>query len=126
MPGMMGNMGYGQPAPGLFSGGGALPPQTSTEQPRLGPKESTFDFVGVSVCPRLRHKLLDAALPIEADPFDTICCKSLQPALSVVGHTPKEISGIKLSADWHCHDETCNSNKLTFLRRHAHAAAGPY
>ncbi|CAL5227111.1 g10020 [Coccomyxa viridis] len=46
MPGMMGNMGYGQPAPGLFSGGGALPPQTSTEQPRLGPKESTFDFVG--------------------------------------------------------------------------------
>jgi len=50
-PGMMGGMGYGQPAPGLFSGGGALPPQSSTEQPRAGPKESTFDFVGVSQNP---------------------------------------------------------------------------
>ena len=47
MPGVMGSTGYGQPAPGLFSGGGALPSQSSTEQPRPGPKESTFDFVGV-------------------------------------------------------------------------------
>ncbi len=61
---MMGSMGYGQPAPGLFSGGGALPSQTSTEQPRLGPKESTFDFVGVSRFSRLRYKLLAAAEPI--------------------------------------------------------------
>ena len=47
MPGMMGSTSYGQPAPGLFSGGGILPSQSSTEQPRPGPKESTFDFVGV-------------------------------------------------------------------------------
>lgn len=39
--------GGGQPAPGLFSGGGALPSQSSTEQPRPAAKESTFDFVGV-------------------------------------------------------------------------------
>ena len=48
MPGMMGSAGYGQPAPGLFSGGGALPAHSSTEQHRPAQKESTFDFVGVS------------------------------------------------------------------------------
>ena len=48
IPGMMGSAGYGQPAPGLFSGGGALPAHSSTEQHRPVQKESSFDFVGVS------------------------------------------------------------------------------
>ena len=48
MPGMTGSTGYGQPAPGLFSGGGALPAHSSSEQHRPAQKESTFDFVGVS------------------------------------------------------------------------------
>ena len=49
IPGMMGSAGYGQPAPGLFSGGGALPAHSSTiEQHRPAQKESSFDFVGVS------------------------------------------------------------------------------
>ena len=48
MPGMTGSAGYGQPAPGFFSGGGALPAHSSTEQHRPAQKESSFDFVGVS------------------------------------------------------------------------------
>jgi hypothetical protein len=50
-PGLMGSSGFGQPDPGLFSGGGALAPQNASEQPRPAPKESTFDFVGVGHLP---------------------------------------------------------------------------
>ena len=45
---MPGSAGYGQPAPGFFSGGGALPVHSSTEQHWPAQKESSFDFVGAS------------------------------------------------------------------------------
>ncbi len=47
VPELMGSLGYGQPNPGLFSGGGAPATQSASGQPRPAPKESTFDFVGV-------------------------------------------------------------------------------
>ena len=67
-PELMGSLGYGQPDPGLFSGGGALAPQSASEQPRPAPKETTFDFVGVGhllhACPmKLYHSNLNMPAP---------------------------------------------------------------